>query len=183
MMHWNVVLTIFHSQIICYHAWKTVRVTFWSITCRGICPTVFSYFFQGLFPAAIEEQRYRYRYHFLVFHTWLKLYFFALLFSNSRDCSWIYENPIFCQTQMARYNSIGHETAYFLWDIYAHDIITHIIAPLLFTSMVLIHQSKVLIYVNRHVDLYDFFYGFRKTHVLRSLLSGFGGTINKLLSK
>ena len=64
---------------------------------------------------------------------------------------------IFCPTQMARYNSIGHETAYFLWDIYVHDIITHIIAPLLFTSMVLIHQSKILIYVNRYVDLYDFF--------------------------
>ena len=41
---------------------------------------------------------------------------------------------IFCQAQMARYNSIGHENNYVSWDIYAHDIITHIIAPLLFTS-------------------------------------------------
>ena len=30
-MHWNVVLTIFHTQQICYHAWKTVIIIFGSI--------------------------------------------------------------------------------------------------------------------------------------------------------
>ena len=57
---------------------------------------------------------------------------------------------------MARYNSIGHENKYVSWDIYEHDIIKYIIAPLLFTSMFLIHPSKILIYVNSHVDFYEF---------------------------
>ena len=86
---------------------------------------------------------------------------------------------IFCQAQMARYNSIGHENEYDSWDIYAHDII----APLFFTSMILINHRKILIYMNSHVDLYGCFYRFSKTHVLRSLLSGFGGTKEKLISK
>ena len=46
----------------------------------------------------------------------------------------LHQVTIFCQAKMARYISIGHENEYVSWDIYAQDIITHIIAPLLFTS-------------------------------------------------
>ena len=109
----------------------------------------------------------------IVFHTWfihflceklLKLHFNELMFrENILECINISYNvdlrmklhqvDIFCQAQVARYISIVHEK-YFSWDNYVYDIITHIIEPFLFTSM--IHQSKILIFLKSHRDLYDF---------------------------
>ena len=73
MMPGNVVLTTFHTQQMCDHAWKTVRITFWSIIVlqlQGDLSNILFPTFQDLFPA-IEEQRYRYKciYFFLVLHT------------------------------------------------------------------------------------------------------------------
>ena len=103
MMHWNVVLTIFHTQQICYHAWKTVIITFQSIIVLqlqgDLSRSIFLLF--RAFSLLLKDKDTDF---FVVFHTWLHIccgwkivkttFLCIVVFQLQGDCPWMYENFI-----------------------------------------------------------------------------------------